>query len=449
MGVQEDNEIDPVVFFPIEITTREYPGYLLLAVELASRNIVSVIGHKAPVAEAIRRFGLSGGRGVLYYKGSNLKYSFPGFIAVGQDPEAGIVYEQFSDFFEQRESIKAIDTSSAYFCFGPDDYDYLCAWYGTTTNHIYPTGSPRVELWGDAGAHFYKRQVEMIRREYGEFVLIASSGGRDSPAILKRLKKSVNSSDEISLRDKLAQSERRASVLVSAAKQAIRSTGLSIVVRPHPAESWKRWQQDAASIPGLHVESALDLSAWIRASVAVIQNSSTAAFEAWLAGTPVIAFGNHEDEIYRGSASGRTPNQISLPAIGSDGLLETLDSLETLWVSHRSQPEPKEILARKLYPPGSGSVPAIAETIKQLVGDPSNVPKRAPYLSFLRSYGSSLKHWQIGSERLGRHLAPPTKRWPLGLRRIQNDVEAAQEILGRKGVTARRLAPNLFCVGQG
>lgn len=174
IGVQQ------AVFFPIEITTREYAGHLLLATELAARGVKCVIGHKAPVVDTLHHFSDTGARGVLYYKGDNRrKYSGAGFIAVGQDPEAGVVFDDFSDFYARRpHSLQQLDSSAAYFCFGPDDYEFLRAQYGESSGRIHPTGSPRVELWGDAGARFRECQVQSIKERYGDFVLIASGGGR-------------------------------------------------------------------------------------------------------------------------------------------------------------------------------------------------------------------------------------------------------------------------------
>ena len=444
IGVQQ------AVFFPIEITTREYAGHLLLATELAARGVKCVIGHKAPVVDTLHHFSDTGARGVLYYKGDNRrKYSGAGFIAVGQDPEAGVVFDDFSDFYARRpHSLQQLDSSAAYFCFGPDDYEFLRAQYGESSGRIHPTGSPRVELWGDAGARFRECQVQSIKERYGDFVLIASGGGRGNPHALQRLQACSDSSEANAIRERLARGERRASLLAKCARNIIQAEGLNVVVRPHPAESWKRWREDAASIPGLYVDSAGDLNAWVRAAAAVVQNSSTTAFESWFAGTPVLAFGESFDDIYAGDAQGQTPNHIAMPAVGQDGLLAAFESLESRWQEHKANPAPQKVIERKLYPPGSGAVQAITDIIEGLVDEAAPSLRPLPPASWLRQYGAMAKRGQFGREKLGRRRPPPTKKWPLTLRRVRADVEAAREILGvQQSVSVRKLAPNTFLVG--
>ena len=437
----------PTVFFPIEISTREYPGHLLLATELADRGFVSVIGHKGPVGRLMRFYDAPA---VLFYKGDLREVYAHKNIAVGQDPEAGIVFDDFEEFYVRRPfSLQRLDTSKAYFCYGPDDHEFLTGRHSELADKIYPTGSPRVELWGPAGARFFDRQVEEIRVRYGEFVLIASSGGRGNPIALKELQQDRNGPNAERIREKLATDERRARLLATCARRITDDPGVNVVVRPHPAESWKRWKKDAASIPRLYVDSAYDLNAWVRAAAVVIQNSSTTAFEAWFAGTPVIAYGESSGDILGGDAQGRTPNRIALPVTGEEDLVETLANVEARWDRHRSKQEPRNVIERKVYPPGSGSVQAIADVLVDLVqGAPPPVIPRLGYEQRVRSFAAGLWERRAGRERLGRRRPPPTKRWPLTVDRVGRDVEAASEILGlKRAVAVKRVAPSAFVVG--
>ncbi len=57
----------PDVYFPTEITAREYAGHLLLATRLAGEGINSVIGQKGPVKSLMSSASAAG---VIFYKSS-------------------------------------------------------------------------------------------------------------------------------------------------------------------------------------------------------------------------------------------------------------------------------------------------------------------------------------------------------------------------------------------
>ncbi len=420
MGVAPTTSISPDVFFPIEIMSREYAGHILLAVELASRGRTSVIGHKGRVARVMER---AGNRGLLFYKTSrggptdeywNQSWASGGGKQnfVGQDPEAGIVYTDYQDFFSQRPSFREGSTSRAQFCFGPDDYTFLANKFPRHLNRIHPTGSPRLSLWGKDGDTFYAEDSALIRERFGRCVLFASSGGFTHERYLKMQR--LDPEREWS-------AATQGWHFASMALRAAREFDIPVIVRPHPTDSWTAWSRFSAEIDNLYVTTAFDLGAWTRISRAVVQpGGSTAAFEAVCAGIPAIS---------TQTAVGQSvPAEISHKADNETNLLELLDAALLGTLSVYPTPKSEALVRSKVLHPLSGAAHRIADVIDAVAqfDGPSAVSRKRRLLSTqrrsTRGYGT----------RIDFEVQEPFKRPILPLERVEKDTQRALDILGRK-----------------
>ena len=102
------------VFLPIEITQREYVSKLLLALELIKKGMPVIIGHKGPVLKLALE---SKEPGIFFNKGTSagglehthelLKQKNFGFVA--QDEEAGVIFDNFEDFYINRPALRAVN----------------------------------------------------------------------------------------------------------------------------------------------------------------------------------------------------------------------------------------------------------------------------------------------------------------------------------------------------
>lgn len=451
--------VAPDVYLPIEIVKREYAGHLLVAVELASRGINAIIGHKSNGVNKLAKFARH--PGVMFYK-SVLRnpYLDGGFLGVSQDPEAGIAWTDFTDFFQIRPDFKDLATSEAYFCYGQDDLDGLRRLVPEAADRLVLAGSPRALLWGDAGAEFYRDQTEHIRDRYGDFVLFCSreklAYPRTKSGTLPIKQATIEhfgsrEAAEESVRKETAQSKQISDNFLRAADEIARSSGLNVVIRPHPGESWDHWHRATRHNPRLFVDSAFDLSPWARAARALVQNGSTAAFESWYAGTPTIAFGETADELDSGTkVTVAVPNRISLRVVGIDALKETLLDVDVRWQQFLSATEFVE-LARKLHHPAEGPTKVIADVIEPLVDPalPSGVarPWHPGYL-LLRAKMFVLAR-RMRQEFLGSQTPFPDKRRVITKDEIVRDVERAKAIVHvTDELSVKRLSANCFLISK-
>ena len=401
--------VAPDVYFPIEIVSREYAGHLLLAVELAGRGRTAVIGHKGPVARSMNRASRPG---LLFYKNARTPGWAVGLphVRVGLDPEAGIVYERYADFHQRRGIISEDSPVQALFCFGPDEHDFLLDRYPHLAERFYLTGAPRVSLWGSSGLRFYAEDIEAIRARFGEIVLFTSSGGFRHERLLQRDGAQPSSAWEAA---------DHAHHFLERAVTVAEETDLTVVIRPHPTDSWAAWRGLVEQIPNLVVETSMDLAAWTRAAVAVVQpGKSTAAFEAVCGGIPAISTESDPERT-------NVATMISHRARTTSEVIELVTMARSRNLSVLPDARAKELLERKLAHPLEGAAQRVADVIDVVVPFTGRSGVRR------KRFGRTPRWEQPAREPFGVSAPPPFKRPSISMERVERDVESALSILGR------------------
>lgn len=416
--------LSPDVFIPVEITTREFAGHLLLAVELAARGRTAVVGHKSPVFRAMADAEHAG---LLFYKNARRP---PGtdsrHALVGLDPEAGIRYSNFGDFFAQRKILSRANPHQAQFCYGPDDYAYMRSFFPDLADTVHLAGAPRVSLWGPNGDKFYESATKEIRERYGDVILFASAGGfKDAPLGPRR-----------NVEETWAVTE-YAQHFFSMARAAARH-GVSVVVRPHPMDSWVTWRNMASEIPGLTVDSTYDLAAWTRVAAAVVHpGTSSAAFEAVCAGTPAISTASNP--------ATNVATTLSYISSSPEELLELLLRADTRDLPPLPSADALTILRQKLLHPIEGAASRVADVLDEVAPFSGRSGLRRSGLTRLRSLRHSIARRRAAPRELGSERPRPYKRDPLFLEEVERDVASCLTILGRSDdVRVREFAVDCF-----
>lgn len=426
----------PDVYFPIERTEREFPGSLLLGTRLASDGFNAVIGPK----ELVKRLILSSSSsGIAFYKGvAEQTFRRPDFAYVGQDPETGLIYRNYSDFVQRRKIriFRNFHSTDAYFTYGRFDFDYLTSAFPKAASRIHATGSPRTMLWGESGNTFFGPRIEAIQERYGEFCLLVSRAGRSA-------RKSAGG-----VTNYVAQVAQTAETLLQRARKIRRVTGLNVVIRPHPSEDWMLWRKSVIGLEGIFVDSAFELGAWIRAAKFVVQAPiSTAAFEAWMAGVPSIA---SEQADFHIAADGSCVEYVShelcvASSVWEDQFLD-VDSVLRQSALLRGSRRPNDIVRNRISWEGEDATKAIAKRFANLVNfeRPSGIEVPFPLAVRSRIRRDHTRR-MLNVERLGRRAAPPYKKWPVHLRRVVRDVSLARRVLGiTSEIEAVQLLPDCF-----
>jgi surface carbohydrate biosynthesis protein len=157
---------------------------------------------------------------------------------------------------------------------------------------VHALGWPRIDLWRAPFHQLYKKQVEELKKEHGDYYLLVSSFGAISEATFK---------DYIDLMQPHFDKKYDAHTFVDSKydefKACIRlledispelKRGEKIILRPHPCESLDEWSKLLAPFPNVFLHHEGDVTPWLLASKGTIQFGSTVAIQAAFMGVPSI-----------------------------------------------------------------------------------------------------------------------------------------------------------------
>lgn len=288
------------IYIRIEVLSRELQGRLLLALVAAERGHRVVLG-KHNAGRVLGNEDSPGYPPGLFHDKS-LGYDDPktemkktliarGWGITAQDEEHGLVTEVFGENMLDRFLDEGFDYNHLLFAWGDFDSEALHLLRSSRRDQIVRTGSPRADLWRpDMAAVHGREQVHEVTAGR-PFVLINPIGGWNPGAPERVFGLDGTPADEERIAS-LSRSLRLMSRFVAAADALAREhPDLLIILRPHPGAELDVWVK-AADRCHEHVIVSREarLTPWLQEAIAVVTNGSTVAFEALLAGTPLITF---------------------------------------------------------------------------------------------------------------------------------------------------------------
>ena len=96
-------------------------------------------------------------------------------ILVCQDEESGIARTELDSFFNVRISEENIKLTRRFYCWGENDYKYLCNKYEDYQDRFSMTGGLRVDLWREEICNkIYEDAIKSIKEKYSNYILINS-----------------------------------------------------------------------------------------------------------------------------------------------------------------------------------------------------------------------------------------------------------------------------------
>jgi surface carbohydrate biosynthesis protein len=293
----------------MEVRSRELEGRLLLALIAAERGHDVLLGeldhllshrhwlppgvfHDTTLAPAPFRLG------------HLARLTDAGFLVTSQDEEHGLTEGSIEAFVAKRYSAETLSAASATFAWGPTDAAAVEHAHPEHAARMFTTGSPRADLWRPDMTGFYA-ELPLPGVPVGqEFVLVSTNL---APAAANRFWVQMRDlrpvafdgpedPEEFANYTRAGREHLQAGRLVRTVRQlAARHPDLLIVVRPHPMEAEGAWEDMLGPISNVLVTREASIGRWIRRAVALIHVRSTSAFEAAIAGVPVIAFRAEHD----------------------------------------------------------------------------------------------------------------------------------------------------------
>ena len=317
-----------LLLIPVENQVRELDPKLLLACIAARRGFSSVIGSRRELEFRIDSYPKSiylsksmTRRSLIFFK---IARKF-GHDIVTWDEEA-LVHLPPETYFSRRLHPDAIKLVSHLFAWGQDN---VALW--RQYNHlpkdipIHKTGNPRNDMLRPEMHPFYEEEVQALRRQYGDFILIntnfnhVNAFGADmnlfQPVIkpgeaakFGRAARGMSREYAQGLWDHKHAVFKSFQQLLPKIDQAF--PDLNIIIRPHPTERHDVYREIANRCSRVHVTNEGNVVPWILATRVVLHNGCTTGVEAFVMGIPAISYRESIDEKYDNGFY-RLPNAVS------------------------------------------------------------------------------------------------------------------------------------------
>ncbi len=342
----------------MEIKFRELEGRLLLALEAASRGFRVFFGHKDFIKKGLEIKIIP--PGIFFDKsltrGKEQKISWvreAGCLFVSQDEEGGFRNLSYEHFISYRGTFETLKMSNAVFCWGNEEHEAWTNGYPIIDHKFHLTGSPRIDFWRPDFQGYFKKHINEIRMKHGDFVLVVSNFNQVNSykSIIERInhhKKigSIRTSEEVdTFQNKIKDIKRLFSRFVLLVNTlADHFPDVNFVVRPHPVEKISGWVNALAKKDNVLVLFSGGISPWVRASEAILHNGCTTGIEAYVSGTPCIAYTPFSSIINR-----EIPNRLSINCTTEEEVSAVLSRiLNGEVVNEHRTPENDDLIRNRL-----------------------------------------------------------------------------------------------------
>lgn len=305
-----------LLLIPVENQVRELDPKLMLACIAAERGFSSVIGSRREMEFNIDAFPQSiylsksmTIRSLLFFRVAK-KF---GHEIISWDEEA-LVHLPPETYFSRRLNPKAIRYVSHLFAWGQDNKDLWLQYPDLPDNlPIHVTGNPRSDMLRPEVQPFYEDEMEKIRTQYGNFILIntnfnhVNNYGPDmnlfkpvkipgqKPAF-GRAARGMSRSYAEGLRDLKLAVFAQFQQIIPKLEEAF--PNYNIVVRPHPTEKHDVYKAIASQCERVFVTNEGNVVPWLMATQAVIHNGCTTGVEAYMMKVPAISYRASINEDY-------------------------------------------------------------------------------------------------------------------------------------------------------
>ena len=290
------------IFIPMEIFSREFYAKTILAFYLNSKGFKVIFGHKWYVTNFALKYAnkndvfieknAKSKKGMEYLDILNERHVH----LLGYDEEAGLNYFDYPKYVTNWYGENGLELFEKWLCWGTRDFKYLSKKYHNKKINL--TGTPRSALWGEFGVKFFEHEVEILKSNYKDYVLIAtsfvwqnSSYSRD--AIKNAVKgfgqEYLNFAEELfNKADQTNYDDKQLEACKHLIKEILEKTDLNIVIRPNALEN-KSIATRLKIDKRISIDRSLSITPLILAAKVVVHFGSTVGIESALFKKPTIS----------------------------------------------------------------------------------------------------------------------------------------------------------------
>ena len=289
MSITKKSEI----YIPIEIKPREFVSQLLLSGELAKINLRVYLGSKKAIDHLVEN--KKNKNGVYLYKGGGS--TIDKFKKLSQLVSSIAVLDQeISPAFRDYKQIKnrfvkgSLKFVSRLYYVGPEaKKSAIEVLTDIEPSKIKSFGWPRVDVWEPSLHHIWEEEIKKIKSKFpNPFLFFCSDFGCNTEELVKQrslwvenrgAKKSLN--DIEWYRNFYAKNYKRFTEFIDFLEDINCDPQIpNIIIRPHPSEDHKVWEQKVKNFKNIYVVYEGDVSPWLLASEGLLHRGCTTAIEA-------------------------------------------------------------------------------------------------------------------------------------------------------------------------
>jgi surface carbohydrate biosynthesis protein len=177
---------------------------------------------------------------------------------------------------------------------------------------VQTTGNPRFDLLTKSLRRVYKKESELYKKNYGNYILVALNfaiGNRDS---------STDNFDK----EQVKYQKRLLSEYIKTIQQLSSEVDYNIILRPHPREDIATYKKQFNDTDGVYTIRKGSVRPWILSAKAVIHKSSTTGIESVLLDTPAFSYRPIRNKTY----DAELPILVSEEIISYEELSQALSS---------------------------------------------------------------------------------------------------------------------------
>ena len=284
---------DKIIAINVEVLNRDLYPRLILSEYFLKDNYTVVIGLQRELLTLLNSSALKVDIFIdksisrpknSFYK--NIKLNNTLIFSV--DEEGGFLRDDIDRFIKNRSSFENIELVDAIFCWGEFDYHAWKRVYKNYSEKIYLTGAPRVDYWLKNRDSFYSKNLIRDYFFIPSNFSMANSWMTNEEIIKNSIVRGIiNAGEEEILLDKIRDDKIRRDYF---AKQIIEISkkypSNDFVLKPHPAENAKYWEDEFKLIKNIKLETKFDTTDLINGAIGVIHDGCTTGVEAIIKGKP-------------------------------------------------------------------------------------------------------------------------------------------------------------------
>ncbi len=326
-------KFDKILYLPIETHIREFHSKLYLAHQACQRGWGVVIGPEYDVNRLVKYlpsgvyFGIGFHRKLVKIL-KTLKDKGHSFISQDEEGLDRWAPELYKEYRIDSEINSFLDH---FLCWSTEDKEIIDSAFKKSIKSI-PVGNLRLDLLNSNLRQIFIEDVEVLKKNYGEFVLINGKFGSVNHAkgldyYLEDLKvrgwidtpfKKNFHLERIKFQKIIFEKMIELSI-------ALAKSGQKVVVRPHPSENINVWKNKTKNYPNnIKIIRSGNIIPWLMASKLVIHNGCTTAIEGSLLDKTVISYRPNKNlnvETY-------LPNAVSISIESKEDVLDFIKNFD-------------------------------------------------------------------------------------------------------------------------